>query len=311
MTITASMVKELREKSGAGMMDCKKALSETEGDFEAAVDWLRKKGLSVAAKKSGRIAAEGLIGVALSDQKGVLLEVNAETDFVARNPQFQQFVLSLSKIGLEHSDSVDALMAANFEDKTHSVSDELTNQIATIGENISIRRVQAVSLGSGVVSGYIHGSAEGSGGKLGRIGVLVGLETEVDNLEEVQNLGRQIAMHIAAARPQFLTVEEISEADLERERKILTEQALAEGRPPEIVEKMVTGRMRKFHAEVVLLEQTFIMDNETKIADLLKNKGKELGGSIQLAGFLCYALGEGIERKQDDFAAEVAAAAKG
>ena len=306
--ISAIMVKELREKSGAGMMDCKKALQETDGDFEAAVDWLRKKGLSAAAKKSGRIAAEGLVGIALEDGKGAVIEVNAETDFVARNQLFQDFVVNLADLSNQLSGDFAKLEQANYPNSDKNVADMLTHNIATIGENMSIRRCDALSVTDGVVSGYIHAAAEGTNGRLGRIGVLVALESKADS-QALQALGQQLAMHIAAARPRFLSVNDIDEADRARERNILIEQAKAEGRPENIIEKMVEGRMRKFHEEVALLEQTFVVDNESKISTLLQNEGKKLGNAIELTGFLRYELGEGIEKKQDDFAAEVAAAA--
>lgn len=309
MTITATMVKELREKSGAGMMDCKKALAETDGDFEAAVDWLRKKGLSAAAKKSSRIAAEGLVGLSFDGTKGALIEVNAETDFVARNQLFQDFVLNLASLSVAVG-SVDDLQGLAYPDTGRNVAEELTHNIAMIGENMSIRRLVALSVEAGAVSGYVHAAAEGSNGKLGRIGVLVALESQAD-AGALAQLGKQIAMHIAAANPRFLSVDEISEEDRERERNVLTEQARAEGRPENIIQKMVEGRMRKFQEEVALLEQIFVIDNETKISDLLEKQSKELGSKITLKAFARFELGEGIEKKQDDFAAEVAAAVGG
>ncbi|MFK7866131.1 MAG: translation elongation factor Ts [Alphaproteobacteria bacterium] len=309
MTITATMVKELREKSGAGMMDCKKALAETDGDFEAAVDWLRKKGLSAAAKKSSRIAAEGLVGLSFDGTKGALIEVNAETDFVARNQLFQDFVLNLASLSVAVG-GVDDLQGLAYPDTGRNVAEELTHNIAMIGENMSIRRLVALSVEAGAVSGYVHAAAEGSNGKLGRIGVLVALESQAD-AGALAQLGKQIAMHIAAANPRFLSVDEISEEDRERERNVLTEQARAEGRPENIIQKMVEGRMRKFQEEVALLEQIFVIDNETKISDLLEKQSKELGSKIILKAFARFELGEGIEKKQDDFAAEVAAAVGG
>lgn len=311
MTITANMVKELREKSGAGMMDCKKALTETNGDFEAAVDWLRTKGLSAAAKKSGRVAAEGLVAIAHSSDsdanaQGAIIEVNSETDFVARNEAFQSFVSNVATLSLKSGSDKDALLNAAFPKTGRSVGEELTHNIATIGENMSVRRLNVLEANPGVVTSYIHSAVEGSHGQMGKIGVLVALKSTADRAA-LQTLGKQIAMHIAAARPKFLDISSISEEDRNRERAVLTEQAREEGRPENIIEKMVEGRMRKFQEEVALMEQTFVMDNETKISKLLENKGKELGAAIALTGFVRYELGEGIERKQDDFAAEVAA----
>ncbi len=314
MTISATMVKELREKSGAGMMDCKKALSETNGDFEEAIDWLRKKGLSAATKKSGRIAAEGLVAIHLSNQankgKGTVIEVNAETDFVARNEVFQGFVGTLSEMANQADNQMDKLLGMPYPASERNVGEELTHNIATIGENMSIRRFVTLAVEPGVVNGYIHSAVVGGKGVMGRIGVLVALKSSAKE-SDLMALSKQIAMHIAAARPQFLDVASIREEDRNREKQILTEQARAEGRPENIIEKMVEGRMRKYHEEVALLEQPFVMDPEVKIAKLLENKSKEFGSAIELTAFVRYELGEGIERKVEDFAAEVAATLKG
>ena len=325
MSVSASDVKALREKTGAGMMDCKKALSESNGDFEAATDWLRKKGLSAAAKKSDRVAAEGLVALALGDmsqagQSGVLVELNAETDFVARNAQFQGLVGGIAKAALGQAENsglgdLESLKALNFPGSERSVADEITHQIATIGENMSLRRVEHLAAKNGAVSGYIHGPADPStpeGQRLGRIAVLVSLESAGDlsaeGKQSLSDLARKIAMHVAAARPRALDRESLDAAEVERERTILKDQALQEGRPPEIVEKMVDGRMRKFFAESVLLEQIYVMDNERTIAKVIEDTGKELGSDVKLSGYLRFELGEGIARKEDNFAAEVAAA---
>jgi elongation factor Ts len=300
--ISASLVKDLREKTGAGMMDCKKALDEAKGDIEAAVDWLRKKGLAAAAKKAGRVAAEGLVAVATSGNKGVVLEVNAETDFVARNPQFQEFVQHTATLALEKGiGDLEALSNATYPGKSHSVADEITALIATIGENMSLRRVALQTVPHGAVVGYTHNAVTAG---LGKIGVLVALHSTA-KAEALQELGKKIAMHVAAASPLFLQVSDVDNASLEREKAIFSDQARASGKPEAIIEKMVEGRVRKYYEEVVLLEQTYVMDNENKIAAVLKNAGKDVGGEVTLAGFNRFALGEGIEKTQSDFASEV------
>ncbi len=300
--ITAALVKQLREKTGAGMMDCKKALGEASGDMEAAVDWLRKKGLSAAAKKAGRVAAEGLVGVRTDGARGAMVEVNSETDFVARNEQFQQFVAAVADIALGSDGTLEGLMAADYPGSGHSVSDEVTSLIATIGENISVRRVTTMAVSEGVVVAYMHNQTVPG---LGRIGVLVGLESGGD-AAALESQGKQLAMHIAAAQPQFLDIGSVDGAALERERAVLTEQAKASGRPDEIIAKMVEGRLRKFYEEVVLLEQTFVVDNESKISKVIEAAGTTAGAPVKIAGFIRFGLGEGVERKEDDFAAEVA-----
>ena len=302
MSVTAALVKELREKSGAGMMDCKKALAETNGDMDAAVDWLRTKGLAAAAKKSGRVAAEGLVAIAVDDTKGSVVELNAETDFVARNSEFQAFASTLARLALG-VDNIDGLNAADFPGTGRNVADELTQKIATIGENMSLRRMETLSVGSGSVVSYIHNAtAEG----LGRIGVLVALESTADKAS-LDGLGKQIAMHIAATSPASLSINDLDPEAVARERDVLIEQAKASGKPQEIAEKMVEGRMKKYYQEVVLLEQTSVIDGETRIADVVAKAGKDAGADIALTGFVRFNLGEGIERESTDFAAEVAA----
>lgn len=304
--ITASMVKDLREKTGAGMMDAKAALVECNGDIEAAVDYLRKKGLGKAEKKSSRTAAEGLVSVAVSGTNGVVVEVNAETDFVARNEQFQGFVAKTTDIALNKVDDVSALLASEYEGGK-SVQDTLTNLIATIGENMSIRRMSKLSVKDGVVASYVHGSVVPGQGK---IGVLVALESTGDKAK-LEALGKQIAMHVAAAFPKYLKREDVDSSEMERERDVLREQAKAEGKPADIIEKMLDGRMRKFFEEIVLLEQVFVIDNETKISKLLENAASDVGAPVTLAGYARVQLGEGIEKEEVDFAAEVAAVVNG
>ena len=301
--ITASMVKELREQTGAGMMDCKKALSESDGDLEAAKDWLRAKGLSAAAKKAGRVAADGLVATSLGAGAGAVIEVNSETDFVARNEHFQEFVRNVSELAQTVGGDLDALNAAAYPGTGRTVADELTQLVATIGENMKLRRTAALSVGQGVVTGYVHGaSAEG----MGRIGVLVALESAGD-ADRLAALGRQVAMHVAAAAPQSLDVASLDPAAVERERQVLIEQAKESGKPQAIAEKMVEGRLRKFYQDVVLLEQTWIMDNESRVSEVNGKAAAEVGAPVRLAGFVRFALGEGIERETSDLAAEVAA----
>ncbi|MXP63214.1 elongation factor Ts [Roseomonas sp. M0104] len=297
--ITAAMVRDLREKTGAGMMDCKKALVENNGDAEAAVDWLRKKGLAAAAKKSGRVAAEGLIGTATGPEVGGMVEVNAETDFVARNELFQNFVAEVAGLVLVVGDDVEQLKAATFPGTTHSVQDELTRLIATIGENMSIRRAKRFTVPSGVVATYVHSAVKPG---LGKIGVLVALEA-ASEIEALETLGRQIGMHVAAARPEALDISAVDPSALEREKAVLTEQASTSGKPPAIIEKMVEGRVRKYYEEVVLLEQVWVHDGESRVKAVVQKAG------AKLAGFARFQLGEGIEKQSSDFAAEVAAAA--
>jgi elongation factor Ts len=303
--ITAALVKELREKSGAGMMDCKKALAESNGDMDAAVDWLRTKGLAAAQKKSSRVAAEGLVGVASRGNEAVVAEVNSETDFVARNDQFQDFVSAVADIALAANGDIEAVAKANYPGTGRTVSDELTQRIATIGENMNLRRAAYLSVPNGVVASYIHNAvAEG----LGKIGVLVALESTGD-AGKLNDLGRQIAMHVAAAAPQALDVASLDPATVEKEREVLAGQARESGKPEAIIEKMVEGRIRKFYEESVLLQQVWVLDGESRVEDVVKALAKDLGTDVKLAGFVRYQLGEGIEKREDDFAAEVAATA--
>ena len=299
--ITATMVKDLREKTGAGMMDCKKAMVEANGDMEAAVDWLRKKGLSAAAKKSGRVAAEGLVAVAVAGNKAAIVEVNAETDFVARNDAFQGLVLDVAKIALATGADTEALKAAAYEGKG-TVTDAITNLVATIGENMTLRRSAQVKVSQGVIASYVHNALAPN---VGKIGVLVALESSAD-AAKLQELGKQIAMHVAAARPEALSIADVDAKALERERNVLSEQARASGKPEEIIAKMVDGRIRKYYEEVVLLEQISMLDGESRISQVVEKAAKALGAPIKLAAFVRYQLGEGIEKTQDDFAAEVA-----
>ena len=301
--ITAASVKALREQSGAGMMDCKKALTESGGDMDAAIDWLRTKGLAAAAKKAGRVAAQGLVGMQAEGNRGVLVEVNSETDFVARNEGFQNFVGAVSKIAFDSAGDFEALKAAAFPGTGRTVAEETVNMVATIGENIGLRRSVGLSVGTGVVAGYIHNQTAPG---MGKIGVLVALESTAPEAV-LQALGKQLAMHVAAVQPQFLSIDAVDAEALERERNVLIEQARESGRPENIIEKMVEGRLRKYYEEVVLLEQVFVIDGETRVAKVVENAAKEAGVPVTLAGFVRYVLGEGIEREADDFAAEVAA----
>jgi len=305
--ITAALVKELREKTGAGMMDCKKALAENDGDLEAAVDWLRTKGLAAAAKKAGRVAAEGLVGVHIEGNKGAVCEVNAETDFVARNDAFQALVGNITKLAVDAGEDIDALNAMDYPGTGRTVAEEVTHNIATIGENMNIRRTASLSVENGVLASYVHNQLVPG---LGKIAVLVALESDggTDGLDAV---GKQLAMHIAAARPQSIGRDDLDQESVERERQVLIEQARESGRPDNIIEKMVEGRLRKFYEEVCLLEQTFVIDGESKLSKVVEDAGKAAGGAVKVTGFKLFVLGEGIEKKEEDFAAEVAAAAGG
>ncbi|MGI8706231.1 MAG: translation elongation factor Ts [Sphingomicrobium sp.] len=302
--ITAAAVKELRERTGAGMMDCKKALTENGGDMEAAVDWLRAKGLSAAAKKAGRTAAEGLIGVAVEATRGAAVEVNSETDFVAKNEQFQEFVRNVAELALKHGGDVESLLSAEYQGGG-TVQEALTDNIARIGENQSLRRAELLEVNQGAVVSYVHNAVAPG---LGKIGVLVALESGAP-AETLQTLGKQIAMHIAAANPLALTGDQLDPALIERERGIAIEKAKESGKPQNIAEKMVEGSIAKLRKESSLLSQLFVIDNKTPVADVLASAAKEAGSGIEIAGFVRFQLGEGIEKKQDDFAAEVAAAA--
>ena len=304
--ITAALVKELREKTGAGMMDCKRALGETAGDLEGAVDWLRKKGLSAAAKKAGRVAAEGLVGVATRGTVGAVVEVNAETDFVARNETFQHFVRTVTELALATGEDIEALKRVAFPGTGRNVGDELTHMIATIGENMALRRARRLEVKNGAVLGYVHNALAPG---LGKIGVLVALDSTGD-AAKLGALGRQLAMHVAAAKPDYLDVASVDKAALERERDVLREQSRASGKPEAIIEKMVEGRLRKFYEDVVLLEQVYVVDGESRVSKVIEAAAKETGAPVKVGGFARFALGEGIAKEQGDFAAEVAAAVK-
>ncbi|WP_395623922.1 translation elongation factor Ts [Sphingomonas daechungensis] len=302
--ITAGSVKELRERTGAGMMDCKKALAENNGEMEAAIDWLRAKGLAAAAKKAGRTAAEGLVGVAVAGVRGAVVEVNSETDFVAKNEIFQDFVRNVAQLALENGDDVEALSNASYP-SGGTVSEVLTDNIAKIGENQSLRRAAVLEVKEGVVVPYVHNQVVPG---LGKIGVLVALGSAAPS-ETLVALGKQIAMHVAAANPLALNADDLDADLIERERSIAMEKAKESGKPQNIVEKMVEGGLAKFRKDNALTSQLFVMDGKTPVADVIAQAGKEAGTPVTLASFVRFQLGEGIEKKQDDFAAEVAAAA--
>ena len=303
--ITAAMVKDLRDRTGAGMMDCKKALNETAGDMEAAVDWLRTKGLAAAAKKAGRTAAEGLIGVTVAGKRGAVVEVNSETDFVAKNETFQGFVRTVTQIASQLGSDVPTLLAASYPESDGSVHDKLTHNVATIGEHQSLRRAAIIEVQQGVVTSYIH-NATASG--LGKIGVLVGLESAA-SADVLEPLGKQIAMHIAAANPLALDETGLDQELVERERAIAREKAATSGKPAEIIEKMIEGGVRKYAQENSLLTQVFVIEGKSKVQDIVAAAAKAAGTPITIASFVRLQLGEGIEREEKDFAAEVAAAA--
>jgi elongation factor Ts len=300
-SISANLVKDLREKTSAAIMDCKKALIETNGDFEAAVDWLRTKGLSAAAKKSSRIAAEGLVAIAVSGKVGTAVEVNSETDFVALNEKFQALVSEISALSL-NAHNIDELKQLKMS-SGNSVVDGIVDAVATIGENISLRRSARLEVQDGVVSHYVHNAVSGN---LGKIAVLVALESTGDK-EKLAALGKQIAMHVAAAKPVSLDTTGVDAVLLEREKQIFAEQSRASGKPESIIDKMVEGRIRKFYEEIVLLEQIFVIDGKTKIADLVSAASKDVGAEVKLTNFVRFELGDGIEQENKDFAAEVAA----
>jgi len=303
--ITAKLVKDLRDQTGAGMMDCKKALAENDGDLDAAVDWLRTKGLAAAAKKSGRVAAEGLVAVKAEAGKATVIEVNSETDFVARNEQFQELVSGLASVAFEVGEDVDAISAATFPGGDKSVAETMTDAIATIGENMNIRRAASLSVDSGVVATYTHGAVvEG----MGKIIAMVALESTAD-ADTLNALGKQLAMHVAATNPASLSTEDLDPELVEREKQVQIEKARESGKPDDIIMKMIDGRMRKYYEEVVFLNQTFVIDGETKVEKVVANAAKEAGADIKVAAFVRMEMGEGLEKKEDDFAAEVAAAA--
>jgi len=305
--ISASMVKELREKSGVGMMDCKTALSENDGDIEAAMDWLRTKGLAKAAKKADRIAAEGLVGVNVDGTKGVVVEVNSETDFVARNETFQSMVSDITKLSLTAGSDFDTLSNAAFPGSDKNVGEHITAMVATIGENMNLRRVSGISVSQGAVAAYVHNQIAPG---LGKIGVLVGLESTGDTAKLLE-FGKQVAMHIAAVGPLSLSPEDLDPAVIEKEKSVLSEQARESGKPENIIEKMIEGRIRKFYQEVVLLSQTFVIDGESTVEQAVTAAEATVGAPVKITGFVRFSLGEGIEKKQEDFAAEVAAVTSG
>lgn len=302
--VSAKTVKELRDRTGAGMMDCKKALAETNGDMEAAVDWLRTKGLAAAAKKAGREAAEGLVGVSVQGRKGAVVEVNSETDFVAKNEQFQSFVKTVAELALVTGNSIEALGAASYPGEG-TVAEKLTNNIATIGEQQALRRARAIEVGEGVVVPYVHNAAAPG---MGKIGVLVALESTA-GADVLEPLGKQLAMHVAAANPLALNGDDLDADLVARERAIAEEKAAQSGKPAEIVGKMVDGAIAKYRKENALLSQLFVMDGKTPVAEVVAAAGKDVGATITLKGFVRFQLGEGIEKEESDFAAEVAAAA--
>lgn len=305
MAVNAALVKQLRESTGAGMMDCKKALTEVEGDIEKAVDWLRKKGLAAAAKKAGRVAAEGLTAVTVDGLKAVAIELNSETDFVAKNDKFQNLITEVVKCAVDSKD-LDALKSSKTK-SGQSVEELITASIATIGENLNLRRMQRLEITDGVISSYVHNSAAPN---MGKISVLVALESTGDKAK-LEELGKQIAMHVAAIKPLALTKEEVDPALLEREKDVFVEQSRSSGKPDNIIEKMIEGRIRKYLEEIVLLDQTFVIDGKTRIADVLKNAEKEVGDAIELKGFVRFELGDGIEKEEANFADEVAAVIAG
>jgi len=304
MSISASLVKQLRDMTGAGMMDCKTALTETNGDIEEAVDWLRKKGISKADKKSGRTAAEGLVGVASDDNGAVVVEVNSETDFVARNEAFQELVRNIADAALATDGSVEAVAAATYPGGSKTIGESVKDAVATIGENMNLRRSARLD---GTVATYVHNAVSDG---LGKLGVLVAIETDGDK-DAARAIGRQIAMHVAATNPMALDVSDLDQASVERERAIFSDQARASGKPENIIEKMVEGRLRKFYEEVCLVKQAFVINPDLTVEKALAEAEKEIGAPAKIAGFVRFALGEGVEKEESDFAAEVAAAAKG
>lgn len=305
MSISAAQVKELRELTGAGMMDCKAALAETNGNMEEAVDWLRKKGISKADKKAGRTAAEGLIGVDAGVREAAIVEVNSETDFVARNGAFQEIVANVAKVALAYGDT-EAVAAADYPGSGKSVTETIKDAVGTIGENLGFRRSAKLSVGKGAVATYVHNAVADN---LGKLGVLVAIETEGDAAKAAA-FARQVAMHVAAINPLALTTDELDPAAVEREKAIFSDQARASGKLEAIIEKMVEGRLRKFYEEVVLLKQAFVLNPDVTVEQALKEAEKEIGAPAKISAYLRFALGEGIEKQESDFAAEVAATVK-
>ncbi len=305
MAVTAALVKQLRETSGAGMMDCKKALEETNADIDAAIDWLRTKGLATAAKKSGRVASEGLVAIHVEGNSAAMIELNAETDFLSRNDDFKSLASNLARLAID-AQNIEELYELSFPNTERTVAEEITHNIATIGENMMLRRVKNVRVNNGAVVSYIHNAtADG----MGRIGVLVALESDA-SADILNNLGKQIAMHVAATKPASLSIDSLDPTMVQREREVLIEQAKESGKPQEIAEKMVEGRIRKFYEEVVLLEQTFVIDGESKVSDILNKTASNCGNEIVLKEFSLFVLGDGVEKEETDFAAEVAAQLK-
>lgn len=303
--IKASLIKELRTVTGAGMMDCKKALIETEGDFEEAKDFLRKKGLAAAAKKAGRTAAEGLVAVKVNGTEAAVIELNSETDFVSKNENFQAIAADIAEQAIATDGSLEAVKSASYKDGT--IDSEVQGLVGSIGENLTLRRTAKLSVDNGIVATYVHNKvAEG----LGKIGVLVAIESDAD-AAKLEQLGTELAMHVAAICPESLNRSDLPQDLVDRERKIFSEQALASGKPESIIEKMVEGRINKYYGEVVFLEQPFVIDGKTKVADVIDAKAKELGAKIEVKSFIRFTLGEGVEKKESDFAAEVAAVANG
>ena len=305
MALSASIIKDLRQKSGAGMMDCKKALTETDGNMEEAIDWLRKQGLSAVAKKSSRVAAEGLIGVTINNNSGAMVEINSETDFVARNELFQNFVKTCSTLVLSSKNDIEALKNLPFPNSDRTVNQELANNIATIGENMNLRRVEFLEVSEGILVSYVHNNVSDG---LGRLGVLVALESKAES-NNLLETGKQVAMHIAATSPKSLNIEDLDPQIVEREREVLIDQAMASGKPKEIAEKMVQGRMNKFYQEVVLNEQVSVVDGETKIKDLIKKLSSDINHDVKIKDFKILKLGDGIDVGESNFAADVAATA--
>jgi elongation factor Ts len=305
--VSAALVKELRERTGAGMMDCKKALAESAGSLDSAAEWLRKKGLAAAAKKASRVAAEGLVAALARDGSGVLVEVNSETDFVARNERFQTFARNAAEAALAAGGDIERLKGSAYPGTGRSLAEELSQLVGTIGENLTLRRSTGLTTSPGLVASYVH-NATAPG--LGKIGVLVALKSAGDTAK-LSELGRQVAMHVAAANPRAVRVNQLDAETVNAERRILAEQAAASGRPQAVIEKMIEGRLRKFYEEVVLLEQTYVIDGERKVGKVLEDAARQIGSPIEISGFVRYQLGEGLERKEGDFAAEVAAASGG
>lgn len=300
--ITAALVKDLRARTGAGMMDCKRALIETGGDIESGIDWLRKKGLAAAAKKGGRLTADGLVGVCVDQGRGALVEINSETDFVSRNPDFQAFVASVARLALETGGDLEALKRSPYPDAGRTVEEQLTHLIATMGENMNLRRVAVLSAEPGVVGAYVHNALSPA---VGKIGVIVALQSDAP-VQALEPIAKQLAMHIAAASPAFVAREDVDSRLLDRERSVLAEQARATGKPETIIEKMVEGRLRRYYEEVCLVDQTFVIDGESKVSDVIERVAKETGKPLKVTGFRQFVLGEGLEKREENFAAEVA-----